>query len=160
MNNNYFNYNFNNPNPFIRNQMINPNMYQNFRAPIPRISNFMTQTRSPNILSQLIPKTALPNAVRTQAISSIAPKLSFTQILNGTSKTLGVINQAIPVFYQAKPIWKNAKTMFRVVKELNNKEPVPNIKKETTNQTEKIEKNINQTKTQKKESDDSPTFFI
>lgn len=44
---------------------------------------------------------------------------SFNNLLNGASKTLGVINQAIPVVNQIKPIWNNTKTMFRVAKELN-----------------------------------------
>ena len=47
------------------------------------------------------------------------PKISFSQILNSTSKTLGVINQAIPVFYQIKPIWNNAKTMLKIAKGIN-----------------------------------------
>lgn len=50
-----------------------------------------------------------------------AKTFSFSNLLNGASKTLGVINQAIPVVYQVKPIWNNAKTMFRVARELNKK---------------------------------------
>ncbi len=42
-------------------------------------------------------------------------RLNFSNILGTTQRTLGVINQAIPVFYQIKPIWNNAKTMFRVM---------------------------------------------
>ena len=40
---------------------------------------------------------------------------NFSQILNGTQKTLNIINQAIPLFYQIRPIWNNVRTMFRVV---------------------------------------------
>ena len=78
----------------------------------------------------------LMSAVRTSPLSSLfgvrgAPAVSalggatkastftFTGLLNGASKTLGVINQAIPVFYQIKPIINNAKTMYRVAKEIN-----------------------------------------
>lgn len=50
------------------------------------------------------------------SLSRIANKLNINNILNGASKTLGVINQAIPVFYQIKPLWNNAKTMLRVAK--------------------------------------------
>lgn len=53
-----------------------------------------------------------------------AKTFSFSNLLNGASKTLGVINQAIPVVYQVKPIWNNAKTMFRVARELNKKSDV------------------------------------
>ncbi len=41
-------------------------------------------------------------------------KLDFNKILNGTSKTLNVINQVIPIYYQVKPIIANAKTLFKV----------------------------------------------
>ena len=78
----------------------------------------------------------LMSAVRTSPLSSLfgvrgAPAVSalgsatkastftFTGLLNGASKTLGVINQSIPVFYQIKPIINNAKTMYRVAKEIN-----------------------------------------
>lgn len=41
-------------------------------------------------------------------------KIDFNKILSGTSKTLNVINQAIPIYYQIKPIIANAKTLFKV----------------------------------------------
>ena len=110
----------------------------------------------------------LMSAVRTSPLSSLfgvrgAPAVSalggatkastftFTGLLNGASKTLGVINQAIPVFYQVKPIWNNARTMFRVVKEINSKDNSDssnNVTKQTTNSPQK-----------KVETDNAPTFF-
>ena len=75
-------------------------------------------------------------------------KITFSSILNGTSKTLGVINQAIPIIYQIKPVWNNAKTMFKVVKGLNT-----NDKKNSYNTTP-----IKKTTT-KKEQNNAPTFF-
>ena len=50
--------------------------------------------------------------------------LSFTKALNwgglldGTQKTLGVINQAIPIVYQVKPILNNCRTMFKIADEI------------------------------------------
>ncbi len=50
--------------------------------------------------------------------------LSFTKginwggLLDGTQKTLGVINQAIPIVYQVKPIINNARTMFKIADEI------------------------------------------
>lgn len=73
-------------------------------------------------------------------------KVTFSGILNGASKTLGVINQAIPVFYQVKPIWNNAKTMFRVAKQLGKDDN----KKEEIKTMPALEKKIS----------NSPTFFI
>ena len=50
-------------------------------------------------------------------------KFDFNKILTNTSKTLNVINQAIPIYYQVKPIIANAKTLFRVANILKS-EPV------------------------------------
>lgn len=44
--------------------------------------------------------------------------IGFGNILTNTSKTLGVINQAIPIYYQVKPLWNNARTMLRIRDEL------------------------------------------
>lgn len=58
--------------------------------------------------------------------------IKWTSLLDGTQKTLGVVNQAIPVFYQIKPIVQNAKTIWKVAntKESNQtiekKEPIKN----------------------------------
>ena len=57
-------------------------------------------------------------------------RINFNNILNGASKTLGVINQAIPVFYQIKPLWQNTKTMLRVAKII--KSDATKEEKETT----------------------------
>jgi len=40
--------------------------------------------------------------------------IKWGDILNNTSRTLNVINQAIPVIYQVKPLFSNAKTMFKI----------------------------------------------
>ncbi len=75
-------------------------------------------------------------------------KINFNNILNGASKTLGVINQAIPVFYQIKPLWQNTKTMLRVAKIIKNDEP-------TT--SEKISNNSNNSNI---DNSTNPSFFI
>ena len=43
--------------------------------------------------------------------------INFNGILNGTQRTLNLINQAIPLVKQVSPVMKNAKTMFRVMNE-------------------------------------------
>lgn len=40
--------------------------------------------------------------------------INWGSLLDGTQKTLGVINQAIPIVYQVKPLISNAKAMFRI----------------------------------------------
>jgi len=62
--------------------------------------------------------------------------IKWSSLLDGTQKTLGVINQAIPIVNQVKPIMNNAKTMFRIVQEVNSnsdvKQSVKSIEKATS----------------------------
>ena len=74
-------------------------------------------------------------------------KLSFSKILNGTSKTLNVINQAIPIVKQISPIINNAKTMFKVLNEFKK------------NDDEKIISN-NDNNLKEVKNNNVPTFFI
>ena len=60
--------------------------------------------------------------------SNLFKGINFTSILNGTSKTLNVVNQAIPIFKEISPLVKNAKTMFRVATELNKPDTISNNK--------------------------------
>lgn len=90
-------------------------------------------------------------------------KLSLGSIVAGTQKTLGVINQAIPVIRQVSPVVKNAKTMFKVMNEFK-KTDTPKNTKEKVKQTNKVNENINQDnfheEITEKINDDGPTFFI
>lgn len=143
MNNNY-NYNFN-PNPSF------------MRGPAPMFSNIANNApvrMIPGATSAVPRISSLFGSAKAGSIGATATgasKITFSSLLNGASKTLGVINQAIPVFYQVKPIWNNARTMFRVVKEINSKDNSDssnNITKQTTNSHQK-----------KVETDNAPTFF-
>ena len=84
-----------------------------------------------------IPNNYMYSSIPKNSFKSIFSKNSFNSFLNGTTKTLNVINQAIPIYKQVKPIISNAKTMFRVmtaVKNTNNvKESNINIKHNLTN---------------------------
>lgn len=66
--------------------------------------------------------------------------IKWGTLLDGTQKTLGVINQAIPIVYQVKPIVNNAKTLFKIANVIN-KEP-------------------QEQKAEKKETNTSPIFYI
>ena len=143
MNNNY-NYNFN-PNPSV------------MRSPAPIFSNIANTApvrMIPGATSAVPRISSLFGSAKAGSIGATATgasKITFSSLLNGASKTLGVINQAIPVFYQVKPIWNNARTMFRVVKEINSKDNSDssnNVTKQTTNSPQK-----------KVETDNAPTFF-
>ena len=74
---------------------------------------------------------AVPSLGRIGGSSLLRNGINWGTILSNTSKTLGVINQAIPVFYQVKPMYNNVKTMFRVAKEIN--KPTSTIKEEPNN---------------------------
>ena len=80
--------------------------------------------------------------------SNLFKNFSLSGFLSGTSKTLNVINQAIPIYYQVKPMISNAKTMFKVMNAVKNDSPkTTKIIKENTSNI----KNIN---------NENPTFFI
>lgn len=72
---------------------------------------------------------------------NLLKNLKWTEFLDGTSKTLGVINQAIPIVYQVKPIMNNAKTLFKIANIVNSP---------TTNDSPKETKSTN----------NSPIFYI
>ena len=84
--------------------------------------------------------------------SNLFKNFSLSNFLNGTSKTLNVINQAIPIYYQVKPIFSNAKTMFKVMNAVKS-DSSNSIKKTNTS------KNIDQVKKESPNTE-SPTFFI
>ena len=67
---------------------------------------------------------------------SLLKNIKWGSILDGTSKTLNVINQAIPVVYQVKPIINNAKTMFKIANIMNT--PQEETKKEEKTNTSPI----------------------
>ena len=68
-----------------------------------------------------------------QSILSLLKNIKWGSILDGTSKTLGVINQEIPVLYQVKPIINNAKTMFKIANIINSPVEKETKKEEKTN---------------------------
>ncbi len=68
-------------------------------------------------------------SILTKSLSALK-NIKWATLLDGTQKTLGVINQAIPIVYQVKPIVNNAKTLFKIANVM--KEPEQQeIKKET-----------------------------
>lgn len=88
--------------------------------------------------------------IPTKGLLSSIKAIDWKALLDSTQKTLGVINQAIPIVYQIKPIVNNAKTLFKIAGAVN--EPTQNIEQET----KKVETN----KTQKSQNNSSPIFYI
>ena len=92
-----------------------------------------------------IPYTTFSPVARG-GLRSLFGGIKWSSILSGTQKTLGIVNQAIPIIKQAGPVINNAKTMFRVMNEFKKVDsPQPNvvnkIKNNQTNQTVKVEAN-------------------
>ena len=103
-----------------------------------------------------IPYTTFSPVARG-GLRSLFGGIKWSSILSGTQKTLGIVNQAIPIIKQAGPVINNAKTMFRVMNEFKKVDsPQPNvvneIKNNQANQTVKVEAN-NVTK------QNGPVFF-
>lgn len=105
----------------------------------------------------------LKNAAGASSLATLPnliKKFSFSKFLNGAERTLGVINQAIPVVSQIKPIWSNAKTMFKMFKYMNTDN---NNNKSTNNSEKSNEKSTIEDKPIKdikdKKNSNQPVFF-
>ena len=89
--------------------------------------------------------------------------INWGGLLNNTSKTLGVINQAIPIVKQAGPMLNNMKSMMRLATAFKNETSPKN--KNINNDIEKSTEVINNYKTEEKKEIDNtndymPNFFI
>lgn len=73
----------------------------------------------------------------TKAGSSIFSKINLSSLLSNAQKTLGVVNQAIPLYYQVKPVFKNLKALGKIGKEFtkisenNNQNSNENVQQES-----------------------------
>ena len=83
----------------------------------------------------------------TRGLSAIK-NIKWATLLDGTQKTLGVINQAIPIVYQVKPLVTNAKTIFKIANVMNSTTPKED-KQETNKEPD-----------QKIRTNTSPIFYI
>lgn len=115
---------------------------------------------SPSMMSYPI-----SNAASTGLFSRLTNGLrgiGWSGILNNTQRTLGVINQAIPLVKQATPMFRNAKTMFQIMNEFKKVDtPSTPISENTSNN--ESEKNTHTITTEDTKPDFStyngPTFF-
>lgn len=108
----------------------NPFMYQNLYKP--------------SFLSRLLGGAG--------AMRGAVSGINWGNILTTTQKSLGVINQAIPLIYQVKPIISNAKTMFKIA------DAIKSDKKNTSPSTQKETSTNSQSSTFK--NDNKPIFYI
>lgn len=101
--------------------------------------------------------TATPVA-KTGIFKSLFGGLNLGSIVNGTQKTLSIVNQAIPLIKQAKPVLNNAKTMFKVMNEFKRIETPIQVEKNVSSTV-----NITQQSTNKEQissiKSNGPVFF-
>lgn len=83
----------------------NPFMYQNFARP--------------SFISRLLGRSSSIGLDKT---------INFSNILSNTQKSLGIINQAIPIVKEIKPMVNNAKSLFRIASLLNDSSVDSDIK--------------------------------
>lgn len=83
---------------------------------------------------------------------------SFGKILGGLSKTLGVVNQIIPIYKEAKPMIQNARTAFNLVKEFG-ASTTNRIISNTEKNMKQIKEKINTVESANFQSSNAPTFF-
>lgn len=97
------------------------------------------------------PAFSMPKPTLFGALRNSISGINFNSILNGTQRTLNIINQAIPLVRQVSPVMKNAKTMFRVMNEFKKINPI----KKTTNYSNDYSNNYSESV-----SSAGPKFFI
>lgn len=134
------------------NNFYNPYMYQPY---------YQTASTARN-LGSLFNTSAGSNIGKATGITSIFKNFSLNGFLNGASKTLNIVNQAIPVYYQVKPIFNNAKTMFRIMSAVKDDDnSIKEIKPKPINKSidNKITKQ-NYDNYQTENLSDNPIFFI
>ena len=87
--------------------------------------------------------------------------INWSGMLSNIQKTLGVVNQAIPMVKQVSPMIGNAKTMFKIMNEFKKVDtPVNNIQN-SQNNNKKVENQVNASnQDMMNESSNQPTFFI
>lgn len=84
--------------------------------------------------------------------------LTFTKVLGGISKTLGVANQIIPLYREAKPMINNARTILSVLKDVNKGSKTSSNNKKTTNDSSST--NTNNTSSKVIRNNNNPVFFL
>lgn len=81
--------------------------------------------------------------------------INWNNILNNTQRTLGIINQAIPIVYQVKPLFNNARTLFKVASAINSNEEDTSSNEMTTTNNYSDNGSYNE-----KKDSNKPIFFL
>lgn len=82
--------------------------------------------------------------------------LTFGKVISGISKTLNIVNQAIPLYKQVRPIINNAGSILSIFKEFNKPDTDTNIKEKSITLKDT---SLPLKSTIKRITTNSPTFF-
>ncbi len=90
--------------------------------------------------------------------------LNWSGLLSNVQKTLGIVNQAIPMVKQVSPIVSNAKTMFKIMNEFKKVDTPTAVNNQATNTNINNNQNLEVDTIDSNEADTinsgGPTFFI
>ena len=98
--------------------------------------------------------------------ASIFSKINWSSLLSNAQKTLGVVNQAIPLYYQVKPVFKNLRALGKIGKEFtkisgnnvqNNNE---NIKQEPVINSNNNNETVTNNTINNQNDYPTPTFYL
>ena len=77
----------------------------------------LTRNFSPFPLAGSSVTNTIANTTRNGLFSKIGTsKMSLSSILNGAQKTIGTVNQVVPLYNQVKPLFQNSKVLLNVAK--------------------------------------------
>ncbi len=93
-----------------------------------------------------------PGALARRGLFQSLRGINWGNFLSNTQKTLGVINQAIPIVYQVKPIMRNAKTMFKIADTLRRPDNLDTASTAISNKTSENVSRVSES--------DKPIFFL
>ena len=85
---------------------------------------------------------------------------NLSNLLNGAQRTLGLVNQAIPLIKQAAPMVRNVRTMFQVMNEFKKTEiPQESVSNQSI-QSSPVNNTQNDYVQTSSMNSSGPTFFI
>ena len=100
----------------------------------------------------------------TASGASIFSKINWSSLLSNAQKTLGVVNQAIPLYYQVKPVFKNLRALGKIGKEFtkiseSNNQNSNEVKQESKFDNTNSNAVINNISNEQKDYP-TPTFYL
>lgn len=137
------------------NQMISP-MTRNMMGPVSPLNRGISQGGGLRSLLGL-GRTTSPGGLASRGFS-------FSNLLNGASKTLGVVRDAIPVVKEIGPMMNNMKSMLKIASVFKDETDTKEKKEETSSNLNNNDQNniANKEKTDYSynQSNNSPNFFL